>query len=209
MAPGGVEPPVPVARLNIPGRIVQTSAPSRIQTTRKGATMSSLREAWLCVFQDADGHEETELITIECNGDGRASAIELTNGLRNHLHCAGDYGCRAHGEGGCLATLVLIKRAAYHSLDEVQESAFPQARDRIGVTPESPAARCAAALPIATFGLNRGPSSPRPGRRDPASRWPREEAARSPPSGQGGPSSPPAYRRGDTPRPRPRAASGA
>lgn len=44
--------------------------------------MSSLREAWLCVLQDADGNQETELITIECNGDGSAPVIELTNGVR-------------------------------------------------------------------------------------------------------------------------------
>jgi hypothetical protein len=45
-------------------------------------TMSSLREAWLCVLQDADGNEETELITIERNGDCAAPVLELTNGVR-------------------------------------------------------------------------------------------------------------------------------
>jgi hypothetical protein len=82
MAPGGVEPPVPVARLNIPVRIVQTTPPTRTPTTRKGVTMSSLREAWLCVLQDADGNEETELITIERDGRGAPTVIELTNGAR-------------------------------------------------------------------------------------------------------------------------------
>jgi hypothetical protein len=38
-------------------------------------------EAWLCVLQDADGNEETELITIERAGDG-APVIELTTGVR-------------------------------------------------------------------------------------------------------------------------------
>jgi hypothetical protein len=60
MAPGGVEPPASVARLSIPARIVQTSPPNRTLTTRKGVTMSSLREAWLCVLQEMDGQEETE-----------------------------------------------------------------------------------------------------------------------------------------------------
>jgi hypothetical protein len=82
MAPGGVEPPVPVARLTITARSVQTRALSSIQTTRKGVTMSTRREAWLCVLQDADGNEETELVTIERNGDGAPPVIELTNGFR-------------------------------------------------------------------------------------------------------------------------------
>jgi hypothetical protein len=82
MAPGGVEPPVPVARLTISAGIVQTSALSRIQTTRKGVTMSTHREAWLCVLQDADGNEETELVTIERNGECAPPLIELTNGVR-------------------------------------------------------------------------------------------------------------------------------
>jgi hypothetical protein len=82
VAPGGVEPPVPVARLSIPARIVQKSQSNRIQTTRKGATMSTIREAWLCVLQDADGNEETELVTIERRGEGAPPLIELTNGVR-------------------------------------------------------------------------------------------------------------------------------
>jgi hypothetical protein len=82
MAPGGVEPPVPVARRTIPAWSVQTRAVSSIQTTRKGVTMSSRREAWLCVLQDADGNEETELVTIERNGEGAPPLIELTNGTR-------------------------------------------------------------------------------------------------------------------------------
>jgi hypothetical protein len=44
--------------------------------------MSADREAWLCVVEDADGNEETELVTIERNGDGGPPLIELTNGLR-------------------------------------------------------------------------------------------------------------------------------
>ncbi len=44
--------------------------------------MSSRREAWLCVLQDADGNEEMELVTIERNGDGAPPVIELTNGVR-------------------------------------------------------------------------------------------------------------------------------
>jgi hypothetical protein len=82
LAPGGVEPPVPVPRLNIPARIVQMSLPSSSKTIRKEVTMSSSREAWLCVLQDADGHEETELITIERGRNDSAPVIELTNGLR-------------------------------------------------------------------------------------------------------------------------------
>jgi hypothetical protein len=61
-----------VARLNIPAWIVQTSPPNPIPTTRERITIASLREALLCGFQDADGYEDTELITIERNGDGRA-----------------------------------------------------------------------------------------------------------------------------------------
>jgi uncharacterized protein YecE (DUF72 family) len=34
----------------------------------------------------------------------------------HHLHPAGGYGCRAHGEGGRLTTLFLTRRAAYHSM---------------------------------------------------------------------------------------------
>ena len=44
--------------------------------------MSSLREAWLCVLQEMDGQEETELVTIERNGEDCAPVIELTNGVR-------------------------------------------------------------------------------------------------------------------------------
>ncbi len=44
--------------------------------------MSTRREAWLCVVEDADGHEETELGTIEWNGDGAPPLLELTNGVR-------------------------------------------------------------------------------------------------------------------------------
>jgi hypothetical protein len=44
--------------------------------------LSTRREAWLCVLQDADGNEETELVTIEWNGDGAPPLIELTNGIR-------------------------------------------------------------------------------------------------------------------------------
>jgi hypothetical protein len=82
MAPGGVEPPVPVARLKIPARIVQTDPLSLLETTRKEVTMTSRRETWLCVFQDADSNEETELITIDRGRDGSAPVIELTNGVR-------------------------------------------------------------------------------------------------------------------------------
>ncbi|MGH3117398.1 MAG: hypothetical protein ACRDQ2_09860 [Gaiellales bacterium] len=45
--------------------------------------MSTRREAWLCVLQDADGHGETELITIERGRDRSALVIELTNGVRS------------------------------------------------------------------------------------------------------------------------------
>ena len=44
--------------------------------------MSSLREAWLCGLQDADGNEETELNTIERNGGSSAPVLQLTNGVR-------------------------------------------------------------------------------------------------------------------------------
>jgi len=44
--------------------------------------MWNRREAWLCVLRDADGHEETELVMIEWNGDGAPALIELTNGVR-------------------------------------------------------------------------------------------------------------------------------
>ncbi len=44
--------------------------------------MSTHREAWLCVLQDADGNEETELVTIEWNEDRAPPVIELTNGVR-------------------------------------------------------------------------------------------------------------------------------
>jgi hypothetical protein len=36
----------------------------------------------VCVLQDADGNEETELITIELAGDGAPPVIELTTGVR-------------------------------------------------------------------------------------------------------------------------------
>ena len=45
--------------------------------------MSNLREAWLCVLQDADGNEETELITIERGREG-PPVIEVTNGVRRY-----------------------------------------------------------------------------------------------------------------------------
>jgi len=44
--------------------------------------MSTICEAWLCVLQDVDGHEETELVTIERNRDGSPPLIEVTNGIR-------------------------------------------------------------------------------------------------------------------------------
>ena len=71
-----------MARLSIPARTVQTGPPSHIQTIRKGVTMSTRREAWLCVLQDADGSEETELIMIERDSDGGPPVIELTSGVR-------------------------------------------------------------------------------------------------------------------------------
>jgi len=70
-----------VARPNIPARIVQTSLLNLTPTTREEVTMPTRREAWLCVLQDADGNEETELITIERKGDA-PPLIELTNGVR-------------------------------------------------------------------------------------------------------------------------------
>jgi hypothetical protein len=82
MAPGGVEPPDPVVRVKIPARTVQIALANHDQTTRKGVTMSTIREAWLSVLQDADGREETELVTIERNTDGAPPVIELTNGIR-------------------------------------------------------------------------------------------------------------------------------
>jgi hypothetical protein len=44
--------------------------------------MSTRREAWLSVIQNADGPEEVELVTIERNTDGAPPVIELTNGVR-------------------------------------------------------------------------------------------------------------------------------
>ena len=44
--------------------------------------MASRREAWLCVLQDADDNEETELITIERGRADAAPVIEVTNGVR-------------------------------------------------------------------------------------------------------------------------------
>jgi hypothetical protein len=81
MAPGGVEPPVPVARLTIPGRTEQTRPAEPHPDDRKEVTMSTRRKAWLWVLQDADGREETELITIERNAEGTPPVIELTNGV--------------------------------------------------------------------------------------------------------------------------------
>ncbi len=58
--------------------------------------MSTRREAWLCVLQDADGNEETELVTIERNGDGAPPVIELTNGVR--VTCTLPASVSANGE---------------------------------------------------------------------------------------------------------------
>jgi hypothetical protein len=44
--------------------------------------MSPIREAWLCVLQDVEGNEETELVTLERNGDTAPPVIEVTNGVR-------------------------------------------------------------------------------------------------------------------------------
>jgi hypothetical protein len=44
--------------------------------------MSSLREEWLCVLQDADDNQETELITIERACHDAPPVIELTTGVR-------------------------------------------------------------------------------------------------------------------------------
>ena len=89
--PGRSRTSGPVARLKIPVRIVQTSPPSPIQTTRKEITMSSRREAWLCGLRDADDKQETELITIERDANGCARVIELTNGRAHYLHPADDH----------------------------------------------------------------------------------------------------------------------
>lgn len=43
--------------------------------------MPRTRESWTAVVQDADGVEETELVTIERDGDG-PPVIELTDGRR-------------------------------------------------------------------------------------------------------------------------------
>jgi hypothetical protein len=63
-------------------RIVQTSPPNLFPRTRKGVTMSNHHGPWLRVLQDADGNEETELITIDRDGDHTPPVIELTNGVR-------------------------------------------------------------------------------------------------------------------------------
>lgn len=44
--------------------------------------MPRMREAWTAVVQDADGVEETELVTIERDGEGAPPVIELTDGRR-------------------------------------------------------------------------------------------------------------------------------
>ena len=49
-------------------RIFRERAPNF--DTRHGVMMTSLPETWLCVLQDADDNEETELLTIERVGDG-------------------------------------------------------------------------------------------------------------------------------------------
>jgi hypothetical protein len=41
-----------------PARIVQITLLNRNETTRKGVTLSTIREAWFCVLQDADGNAE-------------------------------------------------------------------------------------------------------------------------------------------------------
>jgi hypothetical protein len=61
--------------------------------------MSTGREAWLCVVEDADGNEETELVTIERNGDGaRDRADERCSG---DVHTPGEreQECRRQGGG--------------------------------------------------------------------------------------------------------------
>jgi hypothetical protein len=57
--------------------------------------MPSHSEAWLCVLQDADGNEETELITIERSADHGPPMIELTNGVR--ITCTQAASMRASG----------------------------------------------------------------------------------------------------------------
>jgi hypothetical protein len=54
----------------------------RGSTVSAPAFLEIAGEAWLCVLQDADGSEETELITIGPAGDGAPPVIELTNGVR-------------------------------------------------------------------------------------------------------------------------------
>jgi hypothetical protein len=51
VASGVIEPPDQVVRLKIPVRIVQVPLPSRDQTTRKGVTMSTIREACSACFR--------------------------------------------------------------------------------------------------------------------------------------------------------------
>ena len=82
MAPGGIEPPNDPARLNIPSRILQKRLRSPLKASREEGTMSRLREAWLCVLQDENGAEKTELITIERTANDFPPVIELTNGVR-------------------------------------------------------------------------------------------------------------------------------
>jgi hypothetical protein len=68
--------------MKIPARIVRTRPLKPIPTTRKEVTMSNCREAWLCVHQDADDNQETELITIERASADSPPVIELTNDVR-------------------------------------------------------------------------------------------------------------------------------
>jgi hypothetical protein len=61
---------------------VQKRLRTPLKASREEGTMSRLREAWLCVLQDENGAEETELITIERTANDFPPVIELTNGVR-------------------------------------------------------------------------------------------------------------------------------
>jgi hypothetical protein len=52
----GIEPAVPMVQLKHPAPIVQTSLRGITQTPRKGATMSNLRETWLCILHFRPAH---------------------------------------------------------------------------------------------------------------------------------------------------------
>jgi len=83
-ARGGAKHRRATVSMPTPAKIGDRSFAALNQSLRdhEGSHRRWRRKAWLRLLQRADDKQETELITIERNGDGAPPVIECTHGVR-------------------------------------------------------------------------------------------------------------------------------